>query len=73
MHPLMALAFITKYMVKANLSFYCKSAFLYHRSELRQLIPELSKITKVIAIEFQGHGHFPYSDRKLDIITGLAP
>ncbi len=30
-----------------------------------QLIPELSKTRKVIAIEFQGHGHTPYSDRKL--------
>ena len=34
-----------------------------------QIIPELSKTRKVIAIEFQGHGHTPYSDRKLDIIT----
>lgn len=32
-----------------------------------QIIPELSKTRKVIAIEFQGHGHSPYSDRKLDI------
>jgi pimeloyl-ACP methyl ester carboxylesterase len=31
-----------------------------------QLIPELSKTRKVIAIELQGHGHTPYSDRKLD-------
>src|ERR1700710_2794487 len=30
-----------------------------------QLIPELSKTRKVIAIEFQGHGHTPFSDRKL--------
>lgn len=30
-----------------------------------QLIPELSKHRKVIAIELQGHGHTPYSDRKL--------
>jgi pimeloyl-ACP methyl ester carboxylesterase len=34
-----------------------------------QLIPELSKTRKIIAIEFQGHGHSPYSDRKLDIAT----
>ena len=34
-----------------------------------QLIPELSKTRKVIAIEMQGHGHTPYSDRKLDIRT----
>src|SRR6478735_8988227 len=35
------------------------------------LIPELSKTRKIIAIEFQGHGHTPYSDRKLSI-TSLA-
>ena len=34
-----------------------------------ELIPELSKTRKVIAIEMQGHGHTPYSDRKLDIVT----
>ncbi|PWU01151.1 MAG: alpha/beta hydrolase [Bacteroidetes bacterium] len=34
-----------------------------------QLIPELSKTRKVIAIEMQGHGHTPYSDRKLEIKT----
>ena len=34
-----------------------------------QLIPELSKTRKIIAIEFQGHGHSPYSERKLDIAT----
>lgn len=34
-----------------------------------QLIPELSKTRKIIAIEFQGHGHSPYSDRKFDIVT----
>src|SRR5215471_19211752 len=34
-----------------------------------QLIPELSKTRKVIAIEMQGHGHSPFSDRKLDINT----
>ncbi|HEY4289401.1 MAG TPA: alpha/beta hydrolase [Puia sp.] len=34
-----------------------------------QLIPELSKTRKVIAIELQGHGHTPYSDRKLDFAT----
>jgi pimeloyl-ACP methyl ester carboxylesterase len=30
-----------------------------------QMIPELSKTRKVIAIELQGHGHTPYSERKL--------
>ena len=34
-----------------------------------ELIPELSKTRKVIAIEMQGHGHSPYSDRKLSITT----
>ena len=34
-----------------------------------ELIPELSKTRKVIAIEMQGHGHTPYSDRKLDFPT----
>jgi pimeloyl-ACP methyl ester carboxylesterase len=34
-----------------------------------QLIPELSKTRKVIAIELQGHGHTPFSDRKFDFAT----
>jgi pimeloyl-ACP methyl ester carboxylesterase len=34
-----------------------------------QLIPELAKTRKVIAIELQGHGHSPYSDRKMDFPT----
>ena len=34
-----------------------------------QLIPELSKSRKVIAIEMQGHGHSPFSDRVLSITT----
>lgn len=34
-----------------------------------QLIPELSKTRKVIAIEMQGHGHTPYSERKLSFPT----
>ena len=34
-----------------------------------QLIPELSKSRKVIAIEMQGHGHSPFSDRRLSITT----
>lgn len=34
-----------------------------------ELIPELSKNRKVIAIEMQGHGHTPFSDRKLSIAT----
>lgn len=34
-----------------------------------QLIPELAKTRKVIAIEMQGHGHTPYSDRKMSFPT----
>ena len=33
------------------------------------LIPELSKTRKVIAIEFRGHGHTPFSDGKLELPT----
>ena len=40
-------------------------AFMTIEMNWRQLIPELSKTRKVIAIELQGHGHTPYSDRKL--------
>ncbi|WP_313531472.1 alpha/beta fold hydrolase [Sphingobacterium multivorum] len=41
-------------------------AFMTISTNWSQLIPELSKNRKVIAIEFQGHGHSPYSDRKFD-------
>ncbi|PWN62810.1 alpha/beta fold hydrolase [Chryseobacterium viscerum] len=34
-----------------------------------ELIPELSKNRKVIAIELQGHGHTPFSERKLSHTT----
>jgi len=34
-----------------------------------QLIPELAKTRKVIALELQGHGHTAYSDRKLSLQT----
>lgn len=34
-----------------------------------QLIPELSKTRKVIAVEMQGHGHTAFSDRKLTHTT----
>jgi pimeloyl-ACP methyl ester carboxylesterase len=40
-------------------------AFMTIEGNWGQLIPELSKTRKVIAIEFQGHGHTPYSERKL--------
>src|SRR6478736_6899441 len=34
-----------------------------------RLIPELSKTRKVIAIEMQGHGYTPFSERELSITT----
>lgn len=34
-----------------------------------ELIPALAKTRKVIAIELQGHGHTPFSDRKLSRAT----
>src|ERR1700740_1774702 len=34
-----------------------------------QLIPELSKTRKIIALEMQGHGHSPYADRQVSITT----
>lgn len=40
-------------------------AFMTINTNWGQLIPELSKTRKVIAIELQGHGHTPYSDRDL--------
>src|SRR5882757_6080699 len=44
-------------------------AFMNIAMNWGQLIPELSKTRKVIAIEMQGHGHTQYSDRKLDLAT----
>lgn len=44
-------------------------AFMTIATNWSELIPELSKTRKVIAIEMQGHGHTPFSDRKLDIAT----
>lgn len=44
-------------------------AYMTINSNWGQLIPELSKTRKVIAIELQGHGHTPYSDRKLSRAT----
>lgn len=40
-------------------------AFYTINMNWNQLIPELSKNRKVIAIELQGHGHTPFSERKL--------
>ncbi|MEZ2335594.1 alpha/beta fold hydrolase [Mucilaginibacter sp. RCC_168] len=44
-------------------------AFMTIEGNWGQLIPELSKTRKVIAIELQGHGHTPFSDRKLSHTT----
>ncbi|MDP9080254.1 MAG: alpha/beta hydrolase [Bacteroidota bacterium] len=44
-------------------------AFMNIQMNWGQLIPELSKTRKIIAIEMQGHGHTEYSDRKLDLAT----
>ncbi|MFC0512557.1 alpha/beta fold hydrolase [Mucilaginibacter angelicae] len=44
-------------------------AFMTIEGNWGQLIPELSKTRKVIAIEFQGHGHTQFSDRKMALAT----
>lgn len=44
-------------------------AFMTIEGNWGQLIPELSKTRKVIAIEMQGHGHTQFSDRKLSHAT----
>lgn len=44
-------------------------AFMTIEGNWAQLIPELSKTRKVIAIEFQGHGHTQFSDRKFALAT----
>jgi len=44
-------------------------AFMTIEMNWGQLIPELSKTRKVIAIELQGHGRTPFSDRKLNYST----
>jgi pimeloyl-ACP methyl ester carboxylesterase len=44
-------------------------AFMTIDANWGQMIPELAKTRKVIAIEMQGHGHTPYSDRKLNLAT----
>ncbi|MBO9592409.1 MAG: alpha/beta hydrolase [Niabella sp.] len=47
-------------------------AFMTIDGNWGQLIPELSKNRKVIALELQGHGHTPYSDRPLSHATLAA-
>ncbi|MFC4816640.1 alpha/beta fold hydrolase [Flavobacterium sp. GCM10023249] len=49
--------------------FLLHGAFYTIEMNWSELLPELAKTRKVIAIEFQGHGHTPYSDRKLEITT----
>jgi pimeloyl-ACP methyl ester carboxylesterase len=44
-------------------------AYMTIETNWGQLIPELSKTRKVIAIELQGHGRTPYSERKLSRAT----
>nr|WP_068890624.1 alpha/beta hydrolase [Pedobacter panaciterrae] len=44
-------------------------AFMTIEGNWSQLIPELSKTRKVIALELQGHGHTPFSERKLSHAT----
>jgi pimeloyl-ACP methyl ester carboxylesterase len=44
-------------------------AFMTIEGNWAELIPELSKTRKVIAIELQGHGHTPYSDRALTLVN----
>lgn len=44
-------------------------AFMTIADNWGPLIPELSKTRKVIAIEMQGHGHTPFSERKLNLST----
>ena len=56
-------------MVRAGLLVLLHGAFYTIDMNWGQLIPELSKTRKVIAIEMQGHGHTPFSDRELSITT----
>jgi pimeloyl-ACP methyl ester carboxylesterase len=44
-------------------------AYLTIDSNWGQLIPQLSKTRKVIAVELQGHGHTPFSERTLSRAT----
>ena len=44
-------------------------AFMTIAGNWAEMLPELSKTRKVIAIEMQGHGHTPYFDRKLALTT----
>ena len=50
---------------KGNPIVLLHGAFMTIDTNWGQLIPELSKNRKVIAVELQGHGHTPFSERKL--------
>lgn len=47
-------------------------AFMTIEGNWSAMIPELFKTRKVIAIEMQGHGHTPFSERKLSQVTLAA-
>ncbi len=44
-------------------------AFMTINTNWGQMLPELSKNRKVIAVELQGHGHTPFSERELSRAT----
>jgi len=44
-------------------------AFMDIANNWGQLIPELAKTRKVIALELQGHGHTPFSERVMNLAT----
>lgn len=50
---------------KGNPIVLLHGAFMTIDMNWGELIPELSKNRKVIALELQGHGHTPFSERKL--------
>ncbi|MBO9691619.1 MAG: alpha/beta hydrolase [Chryseobacterium sp.] len=50
---------------KGNPVVLLHGAFMTIDTNWGELIPELSKNRKVIAVELQGHGHTPFSERKL--------
>lgn len=54
---------------KGNPVVLLHGAFMTIDMNWGQLIPELSKNRKVIAVELQGHGHTPFSERKLSHTT----
>ena len=57
--------FITKYYGKGQPIVLLHGAFYTIDLNWSQLIPELAKNRKVIALEMQGHGHTPYFRQKI--------